>query len=108
MNARVFTRAFAFQRRRFLAIAAIVTAIVTAMAACKERDAQSPAASERSAQPAARDSLASGGEVAPPDTSRLGNDAAWITDANALAILDAMNARQIAAADVELEGWHTD
>src|SRR5437016_1180595 len=32
----------------------------------------------------------------------------WITDANILSLLSAMNARQIAAADVELETWHSD
>jgi len=30
----------------------------------------------------------------------------WITDANVLALFGAMNARQIVAADVELENWH--
>jgi predicted outer membrane protein len=32
----------------------------------------------------------------------------WITDANVLSLFSAMNARQIAAADVELEDWHND
>lgn len=32
----------------------------------------------------------------------------WITDANAFSLFAVMNARQIAAADVELEGWHVD
>jgi len=32
----------------------------------------------------------------------------WLTDANLLALLGVMNARQIAAADVELESWHVD
>ena len=34
--------------------------------------------------------------------------ARWITDANILALFGAMNARQIAAADIELENWHND
>ena len=32
----------------------------------------------------------------------------WITDANVLALFGAMNGRQIAAADIELEDWHND
>jgi uncharacterized protein YukE len=32
----------------------------------------------------------------------------WLTDANLLSLLGMMNARQIAAADVELEAWHVD
>jgi predicted outer membrane protein len=32
----------------------------------------------------------------------------WITDANVLSLLGTMNAAQIAAADVELQGWHSD
>jgi predicted outer membrane protein len=32
----------------------------------------------------------------------------WITDGNIVALLNAMAARQIVAADVELEGWHND
>lgn len=32
----------------------------------------------------------------------------WLTDANLLSLFSMMNARQIAAADVELEAWHVD
>lgn len=32
----------------------------------------------------------------------------WLTDANVLSLLGTMNARQIAAADVELQGWRSD
>jgi hypothetical protein len=32
----------------------------------------------------------------------------WLSDANLLSLLGVMNSRQIAAADVELEGWHVD
>ena len=32
----------------------------------------------------------------------------WITDANVLSLFGAMNARQISAADIELEDWHND
>jgi len=63
---------------------------------------------ERPAQPVAVDSA--GGEVvvgnestAPAKTS-----ARWVTDANALSLASAVNARAIAAADVELENWHVD
>lgn len=32
----------------------------------------------------------------------------WLTDANLLSLFSMLNARQIAAADVELEAWHVD
>lgn len=32
----------------------------------------------------------------------------WLTDANLLSLFGVMNARQIAAADIELEAWHVD
>jgi predicted outer membrane protein len=34
--------------------------------------------------------------------------ARWITDPNVLALVTALNDRQIAAADIELENWHVD
>jgi predicted outer membrane protein len=48
------------------------------------------------------------GEVVNDDTTAVRNDQVWITDGNALALLRVMNTRQISAADVELEAWHTD
>jgi putative membrane protein len=56
---------------------------------------------------------------APSDTSESGGDVVsnwverpveerWITDENVLALLNAMNARQIVAAEIELEAWHND
>jgi predicted outer membrane protein len=50
-----------------------------------------------------------GGEVvgnAPASLERV--TARWITDANVLALLTALNNRQIAASDMELENWHVD
>jgi predicted outer membrane protein len=32
----------------------------------------------------------------------------WVNDANVLSVLSVMNTRQIAAADIELEGWHSE
>jgi len=42
---------------------------------------------------------------APKDTA---GTERWISDANVLALINAMSARQIAAADVELESWHVE
>jgi len=50
-----------------------------------------------------------GGEVVPaPATAPQTSKVRWITDANAVSLVAALNAREIAAADVELENWHVD
>jgi len=57
------------------------------------------------------DTVESGGDVASDVVTGVANSPVkerWITDANVLALLGAMHARQIAAADVELESWHVD
>ena len=56
-----------------------------------------------------RDTKESAGEVAirsTPDTAVI--PVRWLTDANLFSLFGTMNARQIAAADVELESWHVD
>ena len=57
-----------------------------------------------------RDTNEAGGDVvasAQTDSSAT-QPVRWLTDANVLSLLTVMNARQIAAADVELEAWHVD
>lgn len=56
---------------------------------------------------ATTDTVESGGEVA-SDFVETTVKERWITDANVLSLLSAMNARAIAAADIELEAWHVD
>jgi len=56
-----------------------------------------------------RDTKESAGEAAirsTPDTAVI--PVRWLTDANLFSLFGTMNARQIAAADVELESWHVD
>ena len=49
------------------------------------------------------------GEVVGQPVTGAGSSATrWITDANALSLVSALNAREIAAADMELDGWHVD
>lgn len=57
-----------------------------------------------------RDTNEAGGEVviAERSDSTAARPVRWLTDANLLSLLGVMNARQIAAADVELEAWHVD
>ena len=43
-----------------------------------------------------------------PDTASAKPHVRWLSEANLLSLLGVMNSRQIAAADVELEGWHVD
>jgi predicted outer membrane protein len=62
--------------------------------------------SSRVVGPAAKTGVAAG-EVAPtpPDSTPT---EIWLTDANLLALMGAMNSRQIAAANIELSTWHSD
>lgn len=106
----VDTRAFVFQNhfcaRRFRS--ALIAAGAFAFVACASPDADHPPAK---AQAATRDTAVVAdvaGEVVSDDSSGMRNDQVWITDGNALALLGVMNTRQIAAADVELEAWHSD
>lgn len=86
-----------------LSKAALIAFSISSIVACGDDKPR-----ERRVQPAVVDSA--GGEVvlgnepaAPAKTS-----ARWITDANALSLASAVNARAIAAAEVELENWHVD
>lgn len=60
-----------------------------------------------SSQLATRVVTEEGGEVV-PDSAAKRDAGSWLTDANVLALLGAINARQIEAADVELSAWHSD
>ena len=95
------TRAFAFQPLTRAAITAAVFALSVALAACEGRDGHEPA--RRATQ---GDSAEAGGEVV--DSTLRNPDAAWITDGNVLALAGVFNTRQMAAANVELDTWHTD
>jgi predicted outer membrane protein len=58
-----------------------------------------------------RDTNEAAGEVTLPstaDTTSAKPTVRWLSDANLLALLGVMNARQMAAADIELESWHVD
>jgi hypothetical protein len=100
MNARVSTRAFVFQRLVHATLAALMLGV--GLAACDGHERQRRPSAER----VTRDTAQAGGDVA--DSTTRNPDAAWITDGNALALLAVLNARQIAAANVELDAWHTD
>lgn len=124
MNARVDTRAFVFQKliRAVRSGASLILVGAMTFSACRGRDrqARTPIAQNPATQNPAQGTVEVGGEVAAPDTapastpvatadtSTPGDNAVWITDANALAMLTAMNTRQVAMADVELEAWHSD
>jgi predicted outer membrane protein len=78
------------------------TAVVLSISvfACGHDDAKRPTPT--------REAIAGGEVVAEPASKPAVNSARWISDANTLSLLSALNARAIAAADVELENWHVD
>lgn len=112
MNARVVTRAFVFQKltcaRRLRASAIAIVTFGVVLAACGTNDTKRPPPIAQSPAGDTVQPVEVGGEVANADSTALSDDQVWITDGNVLALLGVMNARQIAAADVELEAWHTD
>jgi hypothetical protein len=103
MNARVYTRAFVFSRP-----IEILTAGVVLLAACDSHEAKNEQAqAEAAARTAtATETAEAGGEVV--DSTAVIQAQAWITDANALALVGVMNGRQLSAANVELDAWHSD
>lgn len=85
----------------------ILLALSVALAGCSDDGA--PAA-ERGAvtsgsSAVARTTAEAGGEVASDSTRPV---VRWLDDANALALVNVMNGRQLAAADAELSTWHVD
>jgi predicted outer membrane protein len=97
-----------------------VAATMLFMSACKSNDdsQKSPPPAVVSATAAASADTAhaiaatmeAGGDVMSDSTSRRSPSSVgrWITDANVLSMLTMMNAKQIAAAKLELSAWHTD
>src|SRR5262245_10494620 len=63
--------------------------------------------SSRIAQPETKTGVAAG-EVAPTPPPDSTTTEIWLNDANLLALMGAMNARQISAANIELSTWHSD
>jgi predicted outer membrane protein len=93
------------------ASALVGVALALSLAACggdkpAERRAQRTEIVPDTTQPAA-DTFEAAGDVV-IDAANAPVKERWITDANAFSLFGTMNARQIAAADVELEGWHVD
>jgi hypothetical protein len=90
----------------------LIAAVCVTMAACqRDHEKAKPARIPADTAAAARASADSAGGEVVGDSAAAASPAVvgrWITDANALALLGAMNARQAAAADVELRGWHSD
>ena len=84
----------------------IVFALAITVAACGDRGARSTGR-----RPPVSDSTGSshtaeaGGELA-RDSAKPA--LRWLDDANAVALLNVMNGRQLAAADAELSSWHVD
>jgi predicted outer membrane protein len=72
---------------------------------------------ERSARPGRRGAAVTDPTVSHRTTTEAGGDVArdstmpavrWLDDANAVALVNAMNGRELAAADAELSSWHVD
>src|SRR4029078_11211114 len=82
-------------------------AVVTTIAACSKKSQppkQSAAATAASRQPRTAEAA---GDVA-KDSAAPHDNIKWLSDANVVAMLTAMNQRQVAAADAELSTWHID
>ncbi|HXD47326.1 MAG TPA: DUF4142 domain-containing protein [Gemmatimonadaceae bacterium] len=94
--------------RVFAAAVGILAASGVACSGPKpERRAPAAPAARPAAATQVRDTMQSGGEVV-ADSASARPTVRWISDANALALLGLMNARQLSAADLELGSWHSD
>jgi len=101
-------------------VGAGVAAALLFVSACRSNDnsqkskaapvASAPAAPGRDTTRVVADTMEAGGEVVSDSASRSAAPSVgrWITDANVLSMLTMMNAKQIAAAKLELSAWHTD
>lgn len=83
----------------------IVLALTIACTGCADRDAARPARRGAAVTDSTsrRTTTEAAGEVA-PDSAK--HAVRWLDDANVVALLNAMNGRQLAAADAELSSWH--
>src|SRR6478672_5504004 len=90
------------------AASALAVALALSLAACGGEKPAERAAERteivRDTTQSAPDTFEAAGDVV-IDPSNAPAKERWITDANAFSLFGIMNARQIAAADVELEGW---
>jgi predicted outer membrane protein len=115
------TRGAAVRRALAYGVAvAMFAAIPLSGAACRGGDradsrgggapASAAVASGRDTAHAIRDTVVSAGDVSADSsaTNAVRPAGRWITDANILSLLGVMNSRQIAAADAELQAWHSD
>src|SRR5207249_3628693 len=92
---------------RVRAIASIALVVGTLSATgCGDRSDVRTAVATRDSAFRARQTFQSGGEVANLGGDRLATK--WLGDENVLAIMGLLNARQISAADVELQHWGAD
>lgn len=88
-------------------IRAVLVSSGVAIVACQKdagRD-QPPPVAATSDKTRLRGDSASGDVTGESTTGVMGR---WLTDANVLSMLTTMTAKQIAAADVELQAWHSD
>jgi hypothetical protein len=94
---------------------ALVGASLASTASCRHEAAKAPERAPVAEPPVARESVATSadttdtleaaGEVVVDSSSRPAVEK-WISDPNVISLLSLMNARLIAAANVELENWH--
>jgi predicted outer membrane protein len=90
-----------------LVVAAASALTVTACSRGESSARHARAAVVRDTAHATSDTNEAGGDVV-GDLVETPVNERWITDENVLSLFGAMNARQIVAADVELEAWHND
>ena len=93
-------------------IVGALAAASLSLAACQTDDSTDQPPAATAAAVAVKDTSHTHVDSAAGDVARDSTVAAvtgkWITDANILSLLSTMTSRQIAAADAELQAWHSD
>ena len=103
--------------KRIIGLAAAITTFGIMPSACAKQAPDRRAASRQTSDSAQRVRQTTGqaaGEVATATPSSLDTTTPgttrvkWLSDANILSLLGIMNGRQVAAANIELQAWHSD
>ena len=100
--------------KRIIGVVAAISTLGILPSACASSASDQQSASNGSSDSArrvAQTTREAGGEVAhvTPDTTAPGaTHVKWLSDANILSLLSVMNGRQLAAANMELQAWHSD
>lgn len=90
--------------KRIIGVSAAITSFGIMLSACAKQAPDRQTATTRQAAGEVATATPSSPDTTTPGTTRV----KWLSDANILSLLGVMNGRQVAAANIELQAWHSD